>query len=127
MRRMWLGLTAVVGLVASTGCGRPEAEDEARLAELEAEAKQMDQALDAVEDRLVGSQGRLAMWNELGRRHQEVSAIQCKVADSHIAAILKHLDKQQQKGRMLRGTDSMASADAAVLTSGKGGPQRRSN
>ena len=80
----------------------------------------MDQALDAVEDRLMGSQGRLAMWNELGRRHQEVSAIQCKVADAHLAAIMKHDDKQDQKARTVKQRNSMASVHAAVLSSGKG-------
>ncbi|CAM3241114.1 hypothetical protein G4177_19185 [Corallococcus sp. ZKHCc1 1396] len=124
MRRMWLGLTAVVGLAVSTGCGGPTPEDsEARLAVLEAEGKQMDHALDAVEDRLLGSQGRLAMWSELGRRHQEVSVVQCKVADAHLAAIMKHYDKQDQKARMIKQRNSMAS----VLTSGKAAPQQRSN
>ncbi|RKH46432.1 hypothetical protein D7X96_17660 [Corallococcus interemptor] len=128
MRRMWLGLAATVGLAVSTGCGGQSPEDsEARLAVLEAEGKQMDQALDAVEDRLLGSQGRLAMWNELGRRHQEVSAIQCKVADAHMAAILKHEDKQNQKARMVKQRNSMASVDTAVLTSGKAPAQQRSN
>nr|WP_199741758.1 hypothetical protein [Corallococcus sp. CA047B] len=126
MRRMWLGLTAVVGLaVVSTGCGGPTPEDaEARLAVLEAEGKQMDQALDAVEDRLMGSQGRLAMWSELGRRHQEVSVVQCKVADAHLAAIMKHYDKQDQKARTVKQRNSMASVDTSVLTSGKASSQR---
>jgi hypothetical protein len=127
MRRMWLGLAAAVGLAVAPGCGRSPEEDEARLAVLEAEAKQMDKALDAVEDRLLSSQGRLAMWNELGRRHQEVSAIQCKVADAHIAAILKHEDKQNQKARMIKQRNSMAAVDTSVLTSGKAPTQQRSN
>ncbi|WP_223639534.1 hypothetical protein [Corallococcus sp. EGB] len=125
---MWLGLAGVAGLAVSTGCGRPPDDSEARLAALEAEGKQMDQALDAVEDRLLGSQGRLAMWNELGRRHQEVSAIQCKVADAHMAAILKHEDKQNQKSRTLKQQrNPMASVDTAVLTSGKVPTRQRSN
>lgn len=127
MWRVGLGLAAAVGLAVTTGCGQSPEDSEARLAALEAEGKQMDQALDAVEDRLMGSQGRLAMWNELGRRHQEVSAIQCRVADSHIAAILKHEDKQNQKARTLKQRNSMASVDAAVLTSGKAPKQQRSN
>lgn len=127
MRRMWLGLAAVAGFAMSTGCGQSHEDSEARLAALEAEGKQMDQALDAVEDRLLGSQGRLAMWNELGRRHQEVSAIQCKVADAHMAAILKHEDKQNQKARMVKRPNPMASVDTSVLTSGKVPVQQRSN
>ncbi|RKH57089.1 hypothetical protein D7V93_18970 [Corallococcus llansteffanensis] len=122
MRRMWLGLAAVLGLTVSTGCGQSPEDSEARLAVLEAEGKQMDQALDAVEDRLMGSQGRLAMWNELGRRHQEVSAIQCKVSDAHLAAMMKHLDKQDQKARTVKQRNSMAS----VLTSGTA-PSHRNN
>ncbi|NOK32868.1 hypothetical protein D7W79_09410 [Corallococcus exercitus] len=127
MRRMWLGLAVAVGLAVSTGCGQSPEDSEARLAALEAEGKQMDQALDAVEDRLMGSQGRLAMWNELGRRHQEVSAIQCKVSDAHMAAILAHEDKQNQKARTLKQRNSMASVDTSVLTSGKVPARQRSN
>lgn len=126
MRRMWLGLTAAVGLAVSTGCGQSSEDSEARLAVLEAEGKQMDRALDTVEDRLMGSQGRLAMWNELGRRHQEVSAVHCKVADAHVEAIVKHYDKQDQKARVIKQRNSMASAATSVLTSGKA-PSQRNN
>lgn len=132
MRRMWLGLSVVAGVVLGTGCGTSPEDAEARLAALEAEGKQMDEALDTVEERLLGSQSMLAMWQEMGRRHQQVSAIQCKVADEHLVAIMKHYDKQEEKARKIRtrrgSGDSVAAVDSTVLTSGKAKvPQRSSN
>jgi hypothetical protein len=66
----------------------------------------------------------LTMWEEMGRRHQQVSAIQCKVADEHLVAIMQHYDKMEEKARKLRrrangSGDSVASAESTVLTSGK--------
>jgi hypothetical protein len=113
MRRRGLGLAAVALWLAS-GCAAPPEEAETRLAELRAEEERMDEALDTVETRLLGNQAMMHLWEELGRRHQEVSAIQCRVTDEHLQGIVRNLEKQEEKARRLPKR-RMASAD--VLTS----------
>ncbi len=124
--RHWgLGLAAMV-LCLSSGCGAPPDEAEARLAELQAEEARMDAALDEVETRLLGNQATMHLWQELGRRHQEVSAIQCRVADEHLLGIAKHLEKQEEKARRMHRRRRMAAVDSAMLTS-SGRVERVSN
>lgn len=114
-RRWGLGLAAVA-LWLSSGCAEPPEDAEARLAQLEAEDKRMDAALDVVETRLLGNQSKLHLWQEMERRHEQVSAIQCRVADEHLMAIAKHYEKQEAKARQLSKRRRMAAVDAAVMT-----------
>jgi hypothetical protein len=114
MRRRGLGLAAVALWLAS-GCAAPPDDAETRLAELRAEEERMDEALDTVETRLLGNQAVMHLWEELGRRHQEVSAIQCRVTDEHLQGIVRNLEQQEAKARRLTRRRRMASAD--VLTS----------
>ncbi len=119
------GLTLSVGVVAlalASGCAEPPPDAEARLAALEAEGKQMDEALDTVEERLLGNQARMHLWQELGERHKTVSAVHCKHADANLAAMLEHQEKQEQKARKLKRRRHVASVDTVVLTSGKENP-----
>jgi outer membrane murein-binding lipoprotein Lpp len=115
-RGMALG-AAVVALGLSAGCVQPPPDAEARLAALEAEGQQMDAALDTVEERLLGNQARMHLWQELGERHKSVSAIHCKHADANLAAILEHEERQEEKARKLKRSRHVASADATVLSS----------
>lgn len=114
-RRWGLGLAAVALWLAS-GCVAPPEDAEARLAQLQAEEERMDAALDEVETRLLGNQSKLHLWQEMERRHEQVSAIQCRVADEHLLAIAKHYEKQEAKARQLARRRRMAAMDAAVLT-----------
>src|SRR5687767_7222315 len=123
------GLALSVGVVAlalSAGCAEPPPDAEARLAALEAEGEKMDAALDTVEERLLGNQARVHLWQELGERHKYVSAVHCKHADANMAAMLEHQEKQEQKARKLKRRRHVAAVDAMVLTSGKA-PQRGQN
>lgn len=128
IRRKWLGvsMTAAVGLLLGTGCMSPSPEAEQRLAALEAEGEEMDTALDSVEERLLGNQAMLQTWQELGRRHQDVTQLHCQTADAHLVALMKHYEKQEAKGRQLKRRRSVASVDSTVLTSGKA-PKRSAN
>lgn len=117
MRRRGLGLAALV-LWLGSACAEPPDDAEARLAELEAEDERMDQALDEVETRLLGNQATMHLWAELGRRHQEVSAIQCRVADEHLMGMARHYEHMEEKARQLKKARRMASVDAQVLSSG---------
>jgi hypothetical protein len=114
-----MALAVAVGALAlSAGCAEPPADAEARLAALEAEGQQMDAALDTVEDRLLVNQARMHLWQELGERHKQVSAVHCKHADANLAAILEHEERQEEKARKLKRSHSVASVDTTVLTSG---------
>jgi hypothetical protein len=123
-RNVWLGL-AFIGVSLSAGCATPpeESESERRLASLEAEGREMDAALDTVETRLLGNQANLMLWQELGRRHQQVSAIACENANFHMEGMMRHLEHQEEKARKLKGR--VAAVDT-VLTSGKA-PKRGRN
>lgn len=111
-------LSGVV-LALAAGCAAPPPDAEARLAVLEAEGERMDAALDTVEARLLATQARMHLWQELGERHQQVSAIHCKHADANLAAMLEHREKQDQKARKLRRRRHVASANAVVLSTSK--------
>lgn len=114
----WLGLLVGVGVAVTTGCSMPSEEARARLAALEAEAEQMDAVLDNVEERLLGNQAMLQTWQELGRRHQEVTQLHCQTSDAHMLARLKHYEKMEERVRQSRRRSSVAAVDT-VLTSGK--------
>jgi hypothetical protein len=116
-RRRGLGLAALVLWLGSASAEPPD-EAEARLAELQAEDERMDQALDEVETRLLGNQATMHLWAELGRRHQEVSAIQCRVADEHLMGMAKHYAHMEEKARQMKKARRMASVDSQVLSSG---------
>ncbi|XXF78554.1 hypothetical protein P2318_01995 [Myxococcaceae bacterium GXIMD 01537] len=120
---MRLGL-AFLGVSLSTGCVAPPEDARQRLEALEAEGREMDALLDTVETRMLGNQSTLLLWQELGRRHQQVSALACQNADTHLQAMLKHSLQQKEKARNLKRR--VAAVDAAVLMSGKA-PRRGSN
>ena len=123
-RGSWLGLV-VAAVSLATGCATPPEDDGAqRLAALEAEGRQMDEALDTVETRLLGNQAQLMTWQELGRRHQQVSALHCQNSETHMEAILKHYQRQEEKARGLKRR--VAAVDSSMLTSGKA-PKRSRN
>jgi hypothetical protein len=85
------------------GCDfAPPADAKARLATLEAEGKALDQAADALEARLLSSQGTVQKWEELATRHREVSALACKVSESHLEGMVRHLERQEEKERRKR-------------------------
>src|SRR4051812_4198177 len=109
----------VVALALSAGCAEPPADTEARRAALEAEGQQLDAAFDTVEDRLLLNQARVHLWQELGERHKQGSAVHCKHAGANLAAMLEHEERQEEKARRLKRRGGVASVDATVLTSGK--------
>jgi len=120
IRRKWLGLAAVMGVFLGTGCTSSSREAQERLAVLEAEGKAMDEVLDSVEERLLGNQAMLQTWQELGRRHRQVTQLHCESSDPHMVAMMNHYKKQEERARQLRRRrGGVASVDKAVLTSGK--------
>ena len=114
-----LTFVAVAGLCGYglLGLGGADAAADARLAALEAEGEQLDEALDTVEERLLGNQAQLQLWAELGRRHQRVSMLHTQQSTAHFEQMVAYMERVQQKSRKLKRS-RVASADS-VLTSGR--------
>lgn len=124
--RGWVAGVVVAVALSTSACGPSRDEADARLAELEAEDAALDVALDEVEERLLGNQSKVHMWAELQRRHGQVSALHVASAEEHLEAMLKHVDKFQNKSKQLQATRRRGvavggpeSGTDAVLTSGK--------
>jgi hypothetical protein len=88
---------------AASGCNpsSPSAAD--RLSRLSAQGAELERAVDEMEERLLGNQARVHLWQELARRHEHVSALACENLSAHAMAMAKRLDVQQEKRRARRG------------------------
>ncbi|BDG03533.1 hypothetical protein [Anaeromyxobacter oryzae] len=54
-----------------------------RRARVTAERRNLENALDRLEDRLVLNQSRVRFWNEMKERHESVTAIACASMEEH--------------------------------------------
>jgi hypothetical protein len=99
--RVWalLAVLAAAGLACDQS---PRAAAE-RLSGLNARGAELERALEDVEERLVGNQARVHMWEEMGRRHEHVSALACENVSAHVVEMAKRLDVQHEKRRVRRG------------------------
>lgn len=61
-----------------------------RLARVAGERRNLDAALDRLEERLLADQARVRFWREMKERHESVTAISCAVQGEHAAAIALH-------------------------------------
>lgn len=113
------GLFALA-LTSGVGCFSPSDEALARLAAVEEENAELDSKLAALEERFLGNQYTVQIWQELARRHKSVSEVACKVHSSHFAAMSEHIEKQTAKARALKRQKSVANA---TLSRGIGGPR----
>lgn len=89
----------VLGLVAASGCVRAPAESAQRLVETKKSEIELEQQLSQLEDRLLGAQAAVHMWQEIGRRHEQVSGLACENAERHLEGIAKHFEHQDWKQR----------------------------
>ncbi len=55
-----------------------------------AETRNLAAMFDRLEDRLVATQARVRLWQELRARHESVSAIACASLDSHADEMAAH-------------------------------------
>lgn len=97
--------------VGVVGCRGPSAEALNRLAETKRGEAELNQTLSDLEDRMLGVQATVQVWQELGRRHQQVSAIACENASQHLVAIERHVGHQQEKRRRKRPPLASAKAE----------------
>lgn len=115
-------MRTVVALVlaSSLGCAISPAEERARREALAAEGRALELAADAVEARLLAGQARLAVWNELAARREQVTEVACRVGDAHFQDMARLFEEQAEKGRGKQRTRVWASAGQGVA--GLGGP-----
>ena len=113
----------VAALALLAGCSNPLPAAEARLAEVKLHGREMDVALDLLEERLLGSQANVELWQEMAQRHQNVSALACENTDAHLQGMFKNLERQDEKARLKRR--QVASANPAVGRASSAWSKRR--
>lgn len=100
-----------------------EAAQEERLRVLEAEGEDMEDALEALEGRLLANQASVHLWRELERRHRQVSELHCRTADSHLIAMARHLAAQEDKARQLRRRRRVVAMESILLNESHDSPR----
>jgi len=106
-----LAATGVV-LLGATGCFSPPAEALARLEQVKAEGEALENAVDSLEERFLGNQANLAMWDEMARRHRMVSEVACKNHTEHFDQMVKKIVSMEEKARTLRRRRVARTSDA---------------
>lgn len=110
------GLFAILVPVVllSVGCFGPSDEAKARLAETKASGDALIAKFEGLEDRFLGNQANIKLYDELRERHQSVSAIACANQNEHFAEMVSHLEKTTEKARKLRRSRNVASAKVTL-------------
>ena len=109
----------VLGLVAAAGCAKAPPESAQRFAETKKSEIELERQLSQLEDRLLGAQAAVHLWQEIGRRHGQVSAVACENAERHLEGIVKHFEHQDEKRRL--GHRRVATAKFSLSHTGMGG------
>jgi len=109
-----ISLMAVMAM-GGGGCRGRSAEALNRLAETKRGEAELNQALSNLEDRMLGVQATVHVWQELGRRHQQVSAIACENASQHLNAIERHVEHQHEKRHGKRPPFASAKAEMSQV------------
>jgi hypothetical protein len=68
-----------------------------RRAQLRAEARNLEETMQRLEDRLLANQSRVRFWRELRDRHESVTAISCASQDAHAVEMATRLEQTQQR------------------------------
>jgi hypothetical protein len=97
--------------IGGVGCRGPSAEALNRLAETKRGEAELNQVLSDLEERMLGVQATVQVWQELGRRHRQVSAIACENAGQHLDAIERHAEHQHGKQHGKRPPFASAKAE----------------
>ncbi len=90
-RRASLPLVMVVLLAGACG------ERASPSARHDAERRALEATLDRIEERLIVSQGRVQLWDELGARHESVSAIACASQEEQAEEMARRLLPRERR------------------------------
>ena len=112
-------VVAVGPLAAGCDVGPSREEEARRLEEIARDGDALTQAADDLEDRMLADQSNLLLWQELARRHKQVSAIATVNHSEHFSSMVELLEHQAEKARKLkRHHEAEAEADEPVLDDG---------
>ena len=89
----------VASLLGAAGCFSPSPEAVASLAAVQRDGALLQRQMENLEDRLLGNQAKVHFWAELSERHQNVSAIACESAASHLVSMERLQLNQKRKER----------------------------
>lgn len=116
-RRASLPLVMVVLLAGACG------ERASRSARHEAERRALEATLDRIEERLLVSQGRVQLWDELGARHESVSAIACASQEEQAEEMARRLlprERRRSSAEPAAAPTRIASSRGAARTPASG-------
>lgn len=104
VRAGWMVAAAVAVGPLTVGCevGPSRAEEARRLEEIQRDGDALTQAADDLEDRMLADQANLLLWQELARRHKQVSAIATTNNAEHFSSMVELLEHQAEKARKLK-------------------------
>lgn len=104
--------SAVAMAVIALGCagrgGRGELET--RRQQRAVEARALEDDLDRLEERLLASQARVRLWQEMRARHESVAAVACTNLGAHAESIALLDGKQREKSATLARKNRVAAA-----------------
>lgn len=112
--------SAAAAFVFLAGCFEPSPEAVEGLKQVTEEAQATHQALEDLEERLLGNQARVHHWTELAERHRQVSAVACENQNAHADQMVALRELQEEKAKRLRRGRF---AKPAALESAVGGPE----
>lgn len=96
-------MAAALGMGAAGCAGGPSAAEEAqRLEAIQRDGAALSQAADELEDRMLADQANLLLWQELARRHQQVSVVVTRTQMEHFSSMVELLEHQEEKARKLK-------------------------
>jgi hypothetical protein len=97
-------------MALGSACMSPPPEAAARLSEVQEQGAQLERALESLEERFLGSQSNLQMWQELARRRQSVSEVACENLAEHTKGMARNGERQEVKARNTKRRVATATA-----------------
>ena len=113
---------ALSAFLVLPGCFSPSPASVARLEDIKREGQALDAAADELEGRLFAAQSNVSLWKELADRHRHVSAIAIQNQSAHFNAMVKLLDRQEEKARLRKHGRYAKRGSRRHPPAGVGGP-----
>jgi hypothetical protein len=121
-----LAAAVAIGPLAACHVGPSAADEARRLEEVQRDGDALTQAADDLEDRMLADQANLLLWQELARRHRQVSAIAIVNHSEHFSSMVELIEHQTEKARKLKRRHVAESdGEPEAEADGEGGPAER--
>ncbi len=111
----------LITLLFCGACAVPPASDrDVRLARNESDHRALMAQLDDLQARLLVGAERVRFWEEMGKRHQSVSAIAVTSLEAHAIAMAQYLERDQERSRRTPGRLRQARVASVRAAEGTG-------